>query len=575
MQVVPFRVTRQLIQQTHPEVRVEYEEADRYLRVPLLFEGPLRPPVVVIVGHIAHGKTTLLDTFQTSALAKGEAGRITQSIQAFHVPRIGVSPEQLQSIPPHRRGFTVIDTPGHQVFTEMRLHGQQMADVILILIALDEGLQSQTMEVVYAACDLKKPIVFAFNKVDLYSDPTSLGTQLSKVMKDLEDMKIQIFPVVDKADITKAMFTKNRHPAVCISGKFGKNLDLLQEVIASVAEHRVRGGKGCRGCTDQGKDTPFQAVIVESWKDPDGKIAVSTIVRSGVAKQGLWCIADRNFLNIKKMTDPWNHVISNAYPGHPVILRGFLRNGCPAAGTHVMQMPDEEKTKALSMFRAGLLWYIERFPKFVHLLRPEGMPTTFHHVGNFGQLQVDDSLEYRLEFGADEVAKEYKDSVDGDQKKSSAPGQYKAADPHTFVPVVDIDIVLVVDTWHSARMLSRQIMRLATEHCRPRILGPQVGRLTDAMINATVQLNNKLMICYRITNAITPQQRVHAEQNGVNLVLHEVFVDLLEFVKKLIEKGDAEWKNNYELRKRTAYTDGFVLEDDALTGRQTMKNPDE
>jgi len=565
-QLVPFRVAETIYKERAPHLgEVTYHEADRFLKGDALKRGPLRQPIVTICGHIAHGKTTLLDSLQKSALCNEEPGRITQTIRAFSVPVQKKEGRPTKELLPHMAGVTFVDTPGHQVFSEIRLHGQQIADIVLIVVALDEGVQTQTAEVVYAAVEKRKQIVFAFNKVDLFTDLSSLSQRLNALVMQLQELKVEVAPIVKLDEVEKTLSKKtSRIPALCISGLTGTNLDVLLDVLTVTAAKRVKKSAptegGCRGDIQ----APLQACVLESFRDKGTEeIVVSTIVRSGIARRGQFFIVDRNHGQISKLTDQWGRVMKEAHPGLPVNIWGLRRKGLPAAMSHVMEMRGgREETVAVANFRAMLLWYVERFPKHLHLLRPPGHNVDFLHVGNFGQLKVDDSLEFRTEYGA-----EGGDGKGGIPEGEAAPkmpqqpepGTGTDVDPHLLTPRKELRVCLNVDTWHSGRMLMKELNRMSKDHTQVVLLSLDVGQINKKHVQRALGAKADYLYAFKVI--CEDAEAAHfAADRGLEILEYSVFLDVLEHVRLGVEAKNGEWADDDKRVKRQGFVDSFVQE---------------
>jgi small GTP-binding protein len=197
---------------------IQWKDIDVYRKKPPMVSGPFqRPPVVSIMGHIDHGKTTLLDTLMKSNLCSREAGRITQSVRAFTInlatclstlqdgsnTKGGGDGGKLVPTTPYPSELTIIDTPGHKAFSEMRLHSQLLSDYVLLLVALDEGIQGQTVEIVHVALNADRPIVVVFNKADKFSDMKMLAMRLATVIEELKREGLHVRIVHDSADLNR------------------------------------------------------------------------------------------------------------------------------------------------------------------------------------------------------------------------------------------------------------------------------------------------------------------------------------------------------------------------------------
>lgn len=280
-----------------------------------LSECPLRPPVVTIMGHVDHGKTTLLDSLRHTSVAAGEAGGITQHIAAFSVP---LSSLMKGSDVPKGATITFLDTPGHAAFTGMRARGAMVTDLIVLVVAADDGVMPQTKEVinlVHAAGD-SVGLVVAINKCD-------------KPMIDIERVKSNlgtegILLEEDGGEI----------PSVRVSGLTGMGLDDLMETLSTLAEVRdLRARK-------QGK---AEGYVLESHVDKGKGTITTVLVTRGTLKSGSIIVAGNTWAKVRQMTDSSGRSIRVATPGMPVTLTGW--KDVPTAGDQMLEAPNEDRAK--------------------------------------------------------------------------------------------------------------------------------------------------------------------------------------------------------------------------------------
>ncbi|KAF9483859.1 initiation factor 2 [Pholiota conissans] len=278
---------------------------------------PSRPPIVTIMGHVDHGKTTLLDTLRSAAVAKGEAGGITQHIGAFSVPvKIG------QGANPNSGSQTItfLDTPGHAAFSAMRARGADVTDIIVLVVAADDGIMPQTKEVINL---LKKEeaqmnLVVAINKVD------KPGVDIDAVKKALmaEGIQLEEFG----GDI----------PAVHVSGLTGQGLPELIETLSAVAEMQDLRAEN---------DGPVYGHVLESNLNKGLGPVATVLVQSGCLKRGSQIISGLSHGKVRVMTDSKGAPVQKAFPGQAVIVSGW--KSLPKAGDEVLEGSDADIKKAL------------------------------------------------------------------------------------------------------------------------------------------------------------------------------------------------------------------------------------
>jgi translation initiation factor IF-2 len=274
-------------------------------------EAEPRPPVVTVMGHVDHGKTSLLDSIRRARVASGEAGGITQHIGAYHV-------ETTKGV------ITFLDTPGHEAFTAMRARGAKVTDIVVLVVAADDGVMPQTKEAIAHAKAGSVPVVVAMNKMD-------------KPEANLERVKQELVAesVVPEEYGGEVQF-------VPVSAKTGKGIDELLDAILLQAE--VLELKAPR-------NAPAKGIVIESRLDK-GKGPVATIlVQSGTLKRGDIVLAGAVFGRVRAMTDETGKSVSNAGPAIPVEVQGL--SDVPLAGEEVLVLGDERKAREIALFRQG------------------------------------------------------------------------------------------------------------------------------------------------------------------------------------------------------------------------------
>ena len=276
-------------------------------------EAPLlpRPPVVTVMGHVDHGKTSLLDYIRRAKVAAGEAGGITQHIGAYHVetPR-GV--------------ITFLDTPGHEAFTAMRARGAKATDLVILVVAADDGVMPQTIEAIAHARAASVPIIVAINKIDK-SDANP-----DRVKQEL--VAQQVLPEEYGGD----------SPFVAVSAKTGAGVDeLLEQVLLQAEVLELK-------CP---VDAPAKGLIIESQLDKGRGPVATVLVQSGTLRRGDVVLAGSCFGRVRAMLDESGKPINSAGPSIPVEIQGL--SDVPAAGDELMVLGDERKAREIALFRQG------------------------------------------------------------------------------------------------------------------------------------------------------------------------------------------------------------------------------
>jgi translation initiation factor IF-2 len=274
-------------------------------------ERVTRPPVVTIMGHVDHGKTSLLDYIRRAKVAAGEAGGITQHIGAYHVET-------------PRGMITFLDTPGHAAFTAMRARGAQTTDIVILVVAADDGVMPQTEEAIVHAKAAGVPIVVAINKID-------------KPEADIDRVKNEL---VKHAVIPEDWGGDSQF--VPVSAKTGAGIDDLLESILLQAEVLELTAV---------MDCPANGVIIESSLDRGRGPVATVLVRNGVLKKGDVILSGQEWGRVRAMFDEAGKPIQEAGPVMPVVVLGL--SGTPNAGDDVVVVTDERKAREVALFRQG------------------------------------------------------------------------------------------------------------------------------------------------------------------------------------------------------------------------------
>lgn len=270
-----------------------------------------RPPVVTVMGHVDHGKTSLLDYIRRSRVASGEAGGITQHIGAYHVET-------------PRGMVTFLDTPGHEAFTAMRARGAKATDVVILVVSADDGVMPQTIEAIHHAKAAGVPLVVAINKID------KPGAEPERVKMELVAQE-----VVPEEFGGEVMFRE-------VSAKTGQGIDELLEAVLLQAEVLELQAP---------KNTPAKGLVIEGRLDK-GRGSVATIlVTSGTLKRGDMILAGTTFGKVRAMLDESGKDIHEAGPSMPVEIQGL--SDVPSAGEEMIVLNDERKAREIANFRQG------------------------------------------------------------------------------------------------------------------------------------------------------------------------------------------------------------------------------
>ena len=270
-----------------------------------------RAPVVTVMGHVDHGKTSLLDYIRRAKVASGEAGGITQHIGAYHVQ----TPRGMVSF---------LDTPGHEAFTAMRARGAKATDIVILVVAADDGVMPQTKEAIKHAKAAGVPIVVAINKIDKPdSNPERVKNELV-----VEEVVPEEFG--------------GESPFVSVSAKTGQGIDeLLEQVLLQAEVLELRAPV----------NTMAKGLVIEARLDKGRGPVATVLVQSGTLKTGDVVLAGQTFGRVRAMLDENGKSIKDAGPSIPVEIQGLTE--VPQAGDEFMVMSDERRAREIATYRAG------------------------------------------------------------------------------------------------------------------------------------------------------------------------------------------------------------------------------
>lgn len=270
-----------------------------------------RPPIVTVMGHVDHGKTSLLDNIRKTNVIEGEAGGITQHIGAYSVVLNG-------------RKITFLDTPGHEAFTAMRARGAQVTDIVILVVAADDGVMPQTKEAIAHAKAGNVPLVVAINKIDKpEANPDRVKQEL---------VANEVIPEDYGGDV----------PFVCVSAKSGQGIDELLENVLLQAE--ILELKAV-------KEGPAKGVVIESRLDRGKGAVASVLVQAGTLKRGDIVLAGATFGRVRAMVDENGKSVQSAGPSIPVEIQGL--SDVPQAGDELIVVSEERKARELANYRQG------------------------------------------------------------------------------------------------------------------------------------------------------------------------------------------------------------------------------
>jgi translation initiation factor IF-2 len=297
----------------HTARAAKLDDPEAYLSetVPQGEAGEPRPPVVTVMGHVDHGKTSLLDYIRRTKVAAGEAGGITQHIGAYHVET-------------PRGMITFLDTPGHEAFTAMRARGAKVTDLVVLVVAADDGVMPQTIEAINHAKAAEVPLVVAINKIDKHE------ANPEKVKREL--LQHNVVPEEFGGDA----------PFVAVSAKSGQGVDeLLEQILlqAEVLELKATAA------------APAKGVVIEARLDKGRGPVATVLVQSGTLNRGDVVLVGAVYGRVRAMLDENGRSIAAAGPSIPVEIQGLSE--VPNAGEELAVLADERKAREIALFRQG------------------------------------------------------------------------------------------------------------------------------------------------------------------------------------------------------------------------------
>ncbi len=288
-----------------PEAFLEEDAAEQQ------HEETPRAPVVTVMGHVDHGKTSLLDYIRRSRVAAGEAGGITQHIGAYHVET-------------PRGMITFLDTPGHAAFTAMRARGAKATDIVILVVAADDGVMPQTKEAIHHAKAAKVPIVVAMNKID------KPEANAERVRSEL--VAEEVVPEDFGGD----------SPFVPVSAKTGQGIDnLLEQVLLQAEVLELKAAV----------DAPAKGLVIEAQLDKGRGPVATVLVQGGTLKKGDVVLAGSSYGRVRAMLDEDGKPTESAGPSIPVEIQGLTE--VPQAGDEFMVLADERRAREIATFRQG------------------------------------------------------------------------------------------------------------------------------------------------------------------------------------------------------------------------------
>jgi len=270
-----------------------------------------RPPIVTIMGHVDHGKTTLMDFIRSANVAASESGGITQHISAYQI--------DFETKDKVKRKITFIDTPGHEAFSQLRAHGVSMTDVVILIVAATDGVKPQTIEVIEKARANNVPIIVAINKIDMP------GANVEMVKKQLSEHELMPEEWGGKTTM------------IPISAKSGQGVaDLLEMVILTADLLDLKADS----------NIPAEGVVIEAHKDIQVGSMATILIYNGTLRPGYSMVVGSTYGKIRSMSNDQGIAIQTAGPATPVIISGL--NDVPKFGDTIQIMPNEKSARVIA-----------------------------------------------------------------------------------------------------------------------------------------------------------------------------------------------------------------------------------
>ncbi|KAL8828437.1 MAG: hypothetical protein Q9170_006602, partial [Blastenia crenularia] len=463
-----------------PIVDSSSEDQDLHARPPAEDKAvlPARPPVVTIMGHVDHGKTTLLDYLRKSSVAASEHGGITQHIGAFSV------------FMPGGRLITFLDTPGHAAFLSMRQRGANVTDIVILVVAADDSVKPQTIEAIKHAQAAKVPMIVAINKVD------KEDKNIDRVKQDLARYGVEIEDFGGETQV------------VCVSGKTGQGLDELEENVVALAD-----------ILDMRAETDGQAEgwVLEGATKRAGRVA-TVLVRRGTVRPGDIIVAGSTWAKVRTLKNEAGVQIPHAGPGTPVEVDGWKDQ--PTAGDEVLQATSEQQAKSAVETR-------------IAKAEKEQMAADIS-VFNESRRLEQERKEALAKASApppatatDEISTTQTTEVPQKPVPTTAPTQSTAA------IMLTLPLLLKADVSGSVEACVNTITSLGTSIISPVILRSSVGLISESDITFAAS-SGALILSFNQTTS--PEMYRLAEREGVKLMEENIIYRLADLIKRKLEE---------------------------------------
>ena len=443
---------------------------------------PTRPPVVTIMGHVDHGKTTLLDYLRKSSVAASEHGGITQHIGAFVVPMTSSG-----------RLITFLDTPGHEAFLTMRQRGANVTDIVILVVAADDSVKPQTIEAIKHAQTANVPMIVAINKVD------KPDADIQRVKLDLGRYGVEI---EDFGGDTQT---------VLVSGKTGQGLPELEDATVALSDIL-----DLRAETDQAAE----GWVLESTSSKSAGRVATVLIRRGTLKPGDVIVAGRSWARVRSLRNEAGASIPHAGPGTPAEIDGWRSE--PSAGDEVLPAPTEQKAKDV------IAWREQQHERQLAAL----------DIAAVNESRRLEQEKREAERAAAALDRERKRSGSSAQRSTEgatlgdddAAAAATTADPSTAQKT--LNLILKTDVSGSLDAVSSSLQALSTPLIHPHILRSSVGSVSEFDLDVASTSSSTLVLFN--TDASGPMRRL-ASERGVRIVEERIIYRIVERVREIME----------------------------------------
>ncbi|KAF2482109.1 hypothetical protein BDY17DRAFT_317710 [Neohortaea acidophila] len=432
---------------------------------------PSRPPVVTIMGHVDHGKTTILDYLRKSSVAAGEAGGITQHIGAFSVPLSGSG-----------KSITFLDTPGHAAFLAMRQRGANITDIVVLVVAADDSVKPQTLESLRCAREAGVPILVAINKID------KPEADVERVKNDLARHGVEIEDFGGDTQV------------ICVSGKTGKGMEDLEEATVTLSEildHRAEA------------DGPVEGWVVEATTKSSGRVA-TVLVKRGTLRPGAVIVAGKTWGRVRTLKNEAGQIVHEAGPGIPVEVDGWRHQ--PSAGDEVLQAPNEQKAGDVVEYRQ----------------EKEERERTAQDME-----AINETRRVEQERRAREKAEESAKKSSGTAAIDAPPSPAETASTAQKEPgQLTVPFIIKADVSGSAEAVAAYIPSLTSPLIAPQILQSGIGPVHESDIEFAATVGGHIIAFNLPANN---DAKAAAEAKGVRILENNIIYRVLDDVKEVLE----------------------------------------